>query len=194
MFCATGSATAALNGRVDDENGDPLRDATVRLHKLSGEQFDESSQTNSEGHYFFREVPDGEYSVEGSLTGFVSVSYKPIRIYFPANVECNFVLRAAAFGGDAVYSTSELVGELRWRGDRVPIAKICLATAAEPSRQACTTTNRLGQYFLDVTPAVYIVTVDNEAGLHVRQRLDMSAAGEYRNKIVLVGGAGAHLP
>jgi hypothetical protein len=191
VLSATGLAHAALHGRVVDETGGPLRGATVTLHKLSSEQFDESSQTDSEGRYSFPELPDGEYSVEGSLTGFVAVSYKPLRIYFPANVECNFVLRVAGFGGDAVYATSQIVGELRWRGDRVPLAKICLASAAEPRRQACTTTNRLGQYFLDVPPAIYVVTVDDGAGLHVRQRLDMSAAGEYRNKIVLEAGGGA---
>lgn len=187
-LCASGTiglANVALSGRVVDETGGPLPGAKVTAHKVSGEQFDESSQTDSQGRYSFPELPDGEYSIEGTLAGFVSVSYKPVRIYFPAQVAWNFVLSVAAFGGDAVYASSELVGELRWKGARVSRANVCLITPGGPHRPVCTATNRLGQYFLDVPPGTYIVTVDGEGGLKSRQPLDMTAAGEYRNKITL---------
>ena len=63
--------------------------------------------------YSFAELPDGDYSIEAALTGFVSVSYKPVRIYFPAKLGWNFVLSHTGAGGDAVCGSSELVGESR---------------------------------------------------------------------------------
>jgi hypothetical protein len=188
IFSASGGVTlanVALSGRVLDEAGRLLPAATVTAHKTTGERFDEYSQTDSQGRYSFSELPAGEYSVEAALTGFVSVLYKPLSIYFPTQVRWNFVLSVAAFGGDAVYASSELVGELRWKGSPAPRANICLIGAAAPRRTVCTTTNRLGQYFLDVPPGLHTVTVDGDGGLKGRQPLDMSAAGEYRNQIAL---------
>jgi hypothetical protein len=184
---ARGLAKVALSGRVVDETGGPLPAATVSVRKLSGEQFYQSSQTDSQGHYSFPELPDGEYSVEGALTGFVSVLYKPVRIYFPAEVRWDFVLSVAGFGGDAVYASSELVGELLWRGVRMPTASICVTRADEPPHPTCTVTNRLGQYFLDLPPAIYIVSIDCGRGLQAKDRLDLRTAGQYRNKITPPG-------
>lgn len=191
MFFAGGAraqAGVALGGSVVDESGGPLPTATVTVHKLSGERLDQSSQTDSRGHYSFPELPDGEYSIEAALNGFVSMSYKPVRIYFPAQVQWDFVLRLGGFSYDAVYSSSEVVGELLWRGARAPAASICLSRTGGPYHPVCTVTNRLGQYFLRVPPAVYTVTIENKVGLRAEQRLDLSTAGEYRNKIALPGG------
>jgi hypothetical protein len=157
----------------------------VSIHKLSGDQFDASSQTDSGGSYSFPELPDGEYSVEATMRGFMGVSYKPVRIYFPAQVRRDFVLAVAFVGGDAVYASSQLVGELMWKGARVPRANICLSRLDGPYRPICTTTNRLGQYYLDAPPEKYNITVNGDGGLSSSQPLDLSAAGEYRNKIAL---------
>jgi|HubBroStandDraft_1064217.scaffolds.fasta_scaffold126597_2 hypothetical protein len=180
-------AGAALSGRVVDEGGGTLPRATITVHKLSGEQFEQSSLTDSEGRYSFAELPDGVYSVEGALAGFVSLSYRPVRIYFPAQVHWDFELRVAGFGGDAVYASSDLVGELTWEGARVPKAKVCLTRPGGPYGPVCTTTNGLGQYFLEVPPGVYVATVDSGVGTQVQQRVDLSTAGEYRNALALPG-------
>jgi hypothetical protein len=188
LLLATGTRglpKAALSGRVADESGGPLPTATVSVRKLSGEQFIQSSQTDSHGRYSFPELPDGEYSVEAALAGFVSVTYKPMRIYFPAEVREDFVLGVAAFGSDAVYTSSQLVGELMWRGARMPAATICVTKASEPPHPICTVTNGLGHYFLDLSPAIYTVTIDFGRGLHAKDRLDLRTAGQYRNKISL---------
>jgi hypothetical protein len=178
-------ASAALTGRVAEDSGGPLPGATVKIHKVSGEQFDDSATTDSQGRYSFSELPDGEYLLQAALSGFVSVSYKPVRIYFPAQVQWDFVLRLAGLGHDAVYASSELVGELMSRGVRIPHANICLTKVDGPNSPICTTTNRLGQYFLDVPPSIYVATVDSGGDTKASQRLDLSAAGEYRNKIAL---------
>ena len=69
-----GSAESALSGRVSDEAGGPLPGVTVSVHKSSGDRYDQSVQTNGQGQYNFRELPNGEYLVGAELRGFVSVS------------------------------------------------------------------------------------------------------------------------
>ncbi len=181
-------AHVALSGQVADETGGPLPSATITAHKLSGEPFAASSQTDYQGRYSFPELPDGDDAVEAVLKGFVSVTYQPLQVYFPAAVQRNFVLELAGFGHDAIYASSQVVGELFWRGIRVSSARICLTQSGGSHPPMCTVTNRLGQYSLDVPPALYIVTIDKAGAVHAKEQLDMSTAGEYRNKI----GSTAH--
>jgi hypothetical protein len=186
---APGAANSALSGNVTDETGSPLRGAKITLQKLSGEPFDESSQTDSQGRYSFPELPDGEYSIEAGLKGFGSVLYKPVQIFFPAQVRRNFVLEVVDLGTEGgVYASSELVGELTWKGARVAHANVCAVRTDGQHGPVCTTTNRLGQYFPGVPPGLYTIAVDGQGGLKSKQQLDMSVAGEYRNKITLADG------
>jgi hypothetical protein len=178
-------ANSALSGRVRDEGGGSLPGVTILAHKLSGEKFDQSTKTDDQGRYSFGELPDGEYSVKAGVRGFVSVLYEPVRIYFPAQVRCDFALEVADVGEGGVYASSEVVGELLVRGARVACARICLRRVDGPDNPVCTTTNRLGQYFLDVPTGVYTVTVERGGRTWAGQQLDMRTAGEYRNKVTL---------
>jgi hypothetical protein len=183
---ADGSAGPALSGSVSDKGGGPLAGATVSVHKLSGDRYDQSAQTNGQGQYSFPELPNGEYSVGAELQGFVSVSFNPVRIYFPYHVHWDFVLHVAYLGGEGgIYASSDLLGELMLGRARVANASICLTRSDGSGNPACTTTNRLGQYFLSVSPGVYDVTVVGPGGVKGKQRLDASGAGEYRDRIVL---------
>ncbi len=180
---AVSAARVALSGRVTDVAGGGVPWAAVTIHKLSGEAFVQSFQTDKQGNYSFPELPDGEYSVEAETRGFVSVTYKPVRIYFPGQVQENFVLEAAGLGEGGVYASSQLVGELFRRGARVTSARICVTHTGDQGRPFCTVTNRFGQYFLDVSPGIYKVTVDVGGHVDAEQRMDMTIAGEYRNKV-----------
>lgn len=177
---------AALSGRVHDEVGRPLAWASVSVHKLSGEPFDQTLQTNEHGIYSFAELPDGTYSIEGGLEGFVSTSVKPVRVFFPAEVHWTFILRVADLGTEGGVSvSSDLVGELKRGGKNVPNTRVCLTRSDGPGGPVCTVTNRLGQYFLAVTPGVYEVTINCRDFPETKKRLDMSTAGTYRNRITL---------
>ena len=102
----------ALSGFAD-ETGSPRGGAIVSVRKLTGEPFNGSSRTDQRGHYAFPKLPDGEYSVEATLEGFDTVLYKPVRIYFPAEVQRSFVLSVIYLGTEGgVYASSQLVGEL----------------------------------------------------------------------------------
>lgn len=119
------------------------------------------------------------------LQGFVTASSSPVRIYFPYYVRWDFVLRLAYIHEGGIYSSSDLLGELVSGSDRVARAKVCLTPAGGSGRPTCTTTTRFGQYFLSVPPGVYDVTVEGRGGVESKQKLDMSSAGEYRDRIIL---------
>ena len=182
---AVGVAESALSGRVTDKVGGPLPGATVSIHKLSGDRYDESVQTDGQGQYSFAELPNGEYSVGAELHGFVSASFSPVRVYFPAGVRWDFALRLAYVAEGGISESSDLLGELMLGNVRVAGASICLTRSDASGHAACTTTNRLGQYFLSVPPAVYDVTVELRGGVKTGQRLDMGGTGEYRDRVFL---------
>jgi hypothetical protein len=186
VFGAQGADHHALSGRVFDSSGQPLIGAAVLINKLDSAGYIESKLTDEQGRYEFSELPNGEYSVEASCRGFVTVSVKPIRVYFPAQVQWRFDLRVADLGNEGgVYATSEVIGELISQGVRIANARICMNSINSLERPACTTTNRLGQYALSVKPGVYDVTVERPRESLTTMRLDVSTSGEYRNKIKL---------
>lgn len=182
---ADASERAALSGRVLDELGGALLGATVSVHGLSGERFEQSKLTDDHGDYSFAELPDGEYAIEAELRGFVSTAFRPVRINFPMEVHWNFKLAVADLGVEGgISASSDLVGELLFRGTRMSSTRICLTRADGTGRPTCTVTNRLGQYFLSVEPGLYDVTIDR-SGLENKRRLDMSSPGAYRNRLPL---------
>jgi protocatechuate 3,4-dioxygenase beta subunit len=74
---AQAAEQTALSGRVLDTAGRPLVGAAVAVLQLGGEGFRDTRLTDERGIYAFPELPDGEYSIEASLPGFVSSSAKP---------------------------------------------------------------------------------------------------------------------
>jgi hypothetical protein len=174
---------AALSGHVIDTLGRPIWLATVSVNKLSGDRFVQSQQTNREGQFSFDALPDGDYLVETESKGFVSESLKPIRVVFPSQVRRDFRLEVAPANEGGIYTSSELVGELFWHGDRFARANVCLTRTDAPEPPHCTVTNRLGQYFLSVPPGTYDVSIDDSRGLKAKHRIDMSRPDQYRNKI-----------
>ncbi len=182
-----GLAGPALSGRVSDETGSPLPGATVTVHKLSGDQYDESAQANGQGQYCFGELPNGVYSVGAVRRGFVSASFSPVRIDFPVGAHWDFTLRVTQMAEGGIYASSELLGELVSGGTRVANARVCLSRSDGSGHPVCTTTNRLGQYFLSVPPGQYEATTDGADGARGKQQLDLSRADKYRDRIVLEG-------
>lgn len=185
VACASAAGSRpALSGRVLDGAGGPIPGATVFAHRISGEPYDATAIPGPNGEYVFDALPDGSYAVRAAASGFVSVSYEPLRIVFPNGVQRDFTLVVADVGsGDGVYSSSELVGELITQGRRVSGATICLVSIDPKRKPSCTTTNRLGQYFLAVEPGLYTVGVSTREGLNADYPLDMRIVGEYRNRV-----------
>ena len=66
-------ADATVHGKVIDENGNPIVDATVKLLDDSGNMV-VATLTNSNGEYTLSGIIYGDYTIEASASGFVSSS------------------------------------------------------------------------------------------------------------------------
>ena len=60
-----------VGGQVVDESGKPVADVRVTLQASEGSYL-QSSQTNTQGHFWFASLPEGQYSVRASAVGRVS--------------------------------------------------------------------------------------------------------------------------
>ena len=181
----------SVTGRVSDASNAPIAGATVTLQMLGRAVETFSAKTAKDGTYEFREVPDGNYSIEASMRGHITVRYSPVRVRFPFGYERDFRLPA-----DEVYETdspdkAHVAGELKITEKPLGGARVCLRRRAE---QVCTSTNRLGQYSLLVQPGAWqvVVTGPKEKDPLWRQRLQLPKAGEYRDQIQIRTGPHPH--
>ncbi len=172
----------SVTGRVGDSTNAPIAGATVTLQMIGRPSETFVAKTNKDGIYEFHEVPDGNYSIEASMRGHVSVRYFPIRIRFPFGFERDFRLPP-----DEVYETdapdkAHVAGELKIGEKPVGGVKVCLRRRQE---QVCTTTNRLGQYSLLVQPGTWqaLITAQKDKEVLWRQYLQLAKPGEYRDQI-----------
>ena len=172
----------ALAGRVRDQGGYPLPGAVVVLQSLGDPSITLRMIAGANGLYSEKEVPDGEYSIEASYRGFVSVRFSPVRVEFPRHIERDFQLPIAPAEEGGIYTRAEIAGELKQKTGRVPHASICLMKG---TIQSCTETNGLGQYFLAVEPGTYDVVVSVDGRRLWQGRLDLPTSREYRNQIRL---------
>jgi hypothetical protein len=172
----------ALAGRVRSEGGNPLSRAVVFLQSLSDPSYTVRMGTDAKGIYSEQELPDGEYSIEASCPGFVSVRFSPVRVEFPRHIQRDFQLPVAPAEEGGIYTRAEIAGELKQKTGRVPHASICLTKG---TIQSCTETNGLGQYFLAVEPGTYDVVVSVDGRRLWQGRLDLQTSREYRNQIRL---------
>jgi hypothetical protein len=132
-------------------------------------------------------VPEGLYSVEASLTGFLHVKYYPVRATAEAKQNLIFWLplgeiREGPFGGD-----STLSGTMLSRGAPIESADVCVIGPGGAPR-TCTVTNDLGEYALVVPPGAYETEIRTRDGHVYRSRVDISTPGVYRNRLSLSAG------
>src|SRR5579859_6999405 len=72
--------------KVVDVIDAPLAQATVRIERLSNQLGSYAATTDSKGTACTGHLPEGLYSVEVSLVGFLNVRYYPVRVAFPEDV------------------------------------------------------------------------------------------------------------
>lgn len=170
-----------ITGRVSDASNAPLAGATVTLQMIGRPQEVFTTKSNRDGIYLFAEVPDGNYSIEAGMRGHITVRYSPVRIRYPFGYERDFRLPADEIYVTDVADKAHVAGELRLADKPVGAARVCLRHRGE---EACTTTNRLGQYSLLVRPGRWqAVVTQREHDLLWRQNLSLPKPGEYRDQI-----------
>lgn len=175
----------AVRGVVRDPNGDPLPQAIVFLRTSSGDSAQISAKVDGRGAFSVDALPDGDYEIEATHPGFLSVVYRPVRIVFPLRSRFDFQLPISVVGGDAIEVSSNLVGRLRSEQMSVDGIRICL-TKSGGGAPYCTVSNRLGQYFVEVPPGVYSVVLKFARG-EQRLEVDLTMVGAHRDVIRLEG-------
>ncbi|SKC24021.1 TonB-dependent receptor [Alkalitalea saponilacus] len=89
--------TSGINGRVLDDNNEPLPGVTVvALHEPSGTQY--GATTNSEGFYNLHGMrPGGPYRVEFSFVGYPKEAFSEIVLYLGQTFSLDAVLTEGAY-------------------------------------------------------------------------------------------------
>ncbi len=173
---------AELLGRVLDEGGYAIQGAMVTAVAIGGPQAGKTYQakTDPRGSFAIGEIPFGEYVVEASARGFVSVCFRPIKIAY-LTVSWNARLPLAGDSEGGVFSKAELIGTLRIGSDVIPLATVCVF---DGERRSCTVSNKLGEYHLKVDPGEYTATVVVLGVERWRGRLSHPQTGEYRDAVL----------
>ena len=90
---AQSSSTGAIEGKIIDEEGAPLPGATVKLSSPDLIGGARSKTSDGAGHYRFVAIPRGTYTLEASLTGFVSVKNEGIRLFVGQTITVDLALK-----------------------------------------------------------------------------------------------------
>jgi hypothetical protein len=129
-------------------------------------------------------MPEGLYSVEASLPGFLHVKYYPVRTVPMAKQTLSFSLPFAEITEGGLGGESTLTGTLLAAGLPVESAEVCIIGVAGGPR-TCTVTNELGEYALWGPAGVYLTEIHTREGRAYKSKVDMSAPGFYRNRLTL---------
>ncbi len=141
--------------------------------------------TGRDGRACIAGIPEGLYSVEVGLTGFLNVRYYPVRLAYPVTPELEFRLPFGEIREGGLASDAIVSGTLRRGNVSVDGAKICLLGLNVEQPVTCGVTNDLGEYALSVPPGTYRVEVRIPGGTVHRSNIEVPAPGIYRNRITV---------
>jgi hypothetical protein len=181
-LAACGTVNAAeVRGSVTDESGFPLPGAVVTAKALPSGADIFQTKCGKDGTFVLAAIPFGQYRLEASLAGFVTVGYEPVAIRQLA-FRWNFKLPLGPSAEGEVFSRARVVGTLRNGDTRIANASVCLSRGG---RRVCTATNQIGEYELWVEPGRYTVEVRANEKILWSRELDFPVAREYRDPIRL---------
>lgn len=183
ICCRLLADESAICAVVLDVAGQPLPNATLNVVNLADGKKRGVGLTDVKGMVCIARLPEGLYSAEASLAGFMNVRYYPVRVAFPERVHLAFHLPFAEIQEGGIQTEAILSGTLG--GERQPISgvRVCLFHNRDTVSIACTVTNDLGQYALVVPPGVYRVEVRRQRRIVGQSTIDVSVPGVYRNRI-----------
>lgn len=180
LLCATDAMASTLCAKVTDVSHYPLPSASIAAtHLVNQKTYTATADKN--GRACFAKIPEGLYKVEAGLTGFLYVSYHPVRVTAAGPVDLSFVLPIGEITEGGVGESSSLNGTLVG-DDNLPVAFAQICLAAESGFERCMVTDELGEYAFIVPPAVYRVRVRLEGSTR-ESTVDVAVPGNYRNRI-----------
>jgi hypothetical protein len=146
-----------------------------------------AEETDSQGNACFLKIPEGLYSVEVNLRGFLTAKYYPLRVSYPEMSGLTIRLPLSNVNEGGVAQEVTLSGTLRKNGEPAEAVSICLLRP-NGDQVACTITNDLGEYAIIAAPGVYQVELKPFSGDTYRSKLDLSTPGAlYRDRLSFPG-------
>jgi hypothetical protein len=186
-----GVGAAELCVTVNDILDLPLSNAWVNVTALIPPAGNDAATTyntaaDSKGRACLT-IPEGAYSVEVGLTGFLNVRYFPVRVVYPHLRDLSFRLPFGDVIVDSVAPEAVISGTLSFEGKPVEFAKICILQKDSPGVVTCGKTNVFGEYALSVPPGTFRTEIRTVDGGVYRSSIAVPRPGSYRNGLVLSG-------
>jgi hypothetical protein len=153
--------------------------ASLKTNKLY------TGQADSNGKACITSLPEGLYSVEAGLAGFLNVRYYPVRVKYPAVEQLQFRLPLGEITEGLLSQEATVAGTLKVGDNPVEGANICILELEHNTRVTCARTNDLGEYALSLPPGVYAVETRMLDGAVHHSKINVSAPGSYRNLITV---------
>jgi hypothetical protein len=179
---AGATAASTLCVRVVDPANLPLPAAWVNIAELKTSAL-YTLQTDTAGKACATKLPEGLYSVEVGLTGFLNVRYYPVRVTTDWTKELEFRLPLGEAIYESVSQEAIFSGTLKTDEGGLAGAKICVKGTANDRLITCTTTNDLGEYVLVVPPGSYNIELRAPGGRIYQSKIAAPAVGQYRDRI-----------
>jgi hypothetical protein len=182
----TSAKAASLCVSVSDPANLPLPEASLNAVNLGmNKRF--TGRTDRAGKACLSALPEGLYSVEVGLPGFLNVRYYPVRIAPVATHELRFQLPFGEITEGGLAQEATLSGTLKQDDVPVQSAKICIFENGSESAVpvACDVTNDLGEYAIVVPTGFYTVELRLPHGAIQRSKVDLSVSGFHRNLLTV---------
>ncbi len=184
-FASSALKASSLCAEVVDPTDAALRRAAVNVTSLVDTTVHFSAFTGPDGTVCIDQLPEGLYSVDASLEGFLVVKYYPVRITYPQNVRLSFRLPFGEIKEGGVQPDAILSGTLRDAAGH-PQGGIGICLFRENLVPvSCVETNELGQYALDVSPANYRIELSKQLRPLHSTMIDLTSPGFYRDRVFL---------
>lgn len=132
---AQSGTTGSIEGKIIDEEGNPLPGAQVKASSpdlIGGAQ---SKVASAEGRFRFVALPSGAYTLEASLAGFTSVKRDDIKIFVGQTITIDLVLQIGKLEQEVtVTGTSPLIDVKDSQMNATNLDKQMLETVGEQMR------------------------------------------------------------
>jgi hypothetical protein len=168
---------------VVDTTDAPLARAVVNVVGLTHPANMYSGLTDPAGDACIDQLAEGLYSVEASLEGFLNVRYYPVQVAFPRDIHLAFTLPLGETHEGGIQPDAVVNGTLGSVEAPLSGIKICMYPSEKLIPIACTVSNELGQYALEVPPGRYRVELSRGLNSLRSTTIELLNPGDYHNKI-----------
>ncbi len=186
--CLPSAQAGNLCVTTRDPAGQSLPGVSVTIAKRTDEAASlpfapTQTRTDAAGQACFFQIPDGSYSVELALHGFLTATYQPIRVD---------VLRPASLAVGMLFGQvieldisriARITGVIRFRDEPAAEARICVYEGDSRHPANCSRPDRFGQFGLLVEPGAYVLEVTRQDKVYLRKSVNIPSAGTFLDLI-----------